>query len=185
MKGQSFQAVQRMVRWHYQWVVVNDYLVKLCGKDVVHDILPHLGKNEPIWKNKPCLQFFQPKQDAFMPIEFAAAAYRFGHSMVRPVYRLSTELGGGDAPFNDPSGLAGRFFIFAGVHQRGLNGFDVFPAKWAIDWRLYFDIQGSGTKTGIERVQPSYKIDTALVNPLGFFARIFRGCTAKCRANNR
>ncbi len=168
MRNDSFHAVQRMVRWHYQWVVVNDYLVKLCGKDVVHDILPHLDKNEPIWKNKPALQFYKPQQDAFMPIEFAAAAYRFGHSMVRPVYRLSTELGGGDAPLKDASGLAGRFFIFAGVHLRGLNGFDAFPSEWAIDWRLYFDIGGSGVKTGIERVQPSYKIDTALVNPLGF-----------------
>ena len=72
----SFPEVQRMVRWHYQWVVVNDYLVKLCGQDVVHSILPHLVKNEPIWKNKPAFQFYKPKEDAFMPIEFAAAAFR-------------------------------------------------------------------------------------------------------------
>jgi hypothetical protein len=26
---------------------------------------------------------------AFMPIEFGAAAYRFGHSMVRPSYRAN------------------------------------------------------------------------------------------------
>ena len=33
-----------------------------------------------------------------MPIEFSAATYRFGHKMVRPVYRLNTRLKGGDDP---------------------------------------------------------------------------------------
>ena len=169
----TFAQVQRLVRWHYQWIVVTDFLVKLCGKEVVHDILPHLGKNQPIWKNKPALQFYKPQQDAFMPIEFAAAAYRFGHSMVRPIYRLNKELKGGDKKDGATkqevdAGVAGRFFIFAGVQDRGLNGFDAFPKEWAIDWSLYFDIKGSGKKKGKDRVQPSYKIDTSLVNPLGF-----------------
>ena len=65
-------------------------------------------------------------------------------------------------------GLAGRFFIFAGVQHRGLNGFDEFPKQWAIDWSLFFDIKGSIKNGGIKRVQPAYKIDTSLVNPLGF-----------------
>ena len=88
-----------------------------------------------------------------MPIEFAAAAYRFGHSMVRPIYRLNAELNGGDnpkkaIPDEEKRGIAGRFFIFAGVQKRGLNGFDAFPTEWAIDWRLFFDIGGSGKKVG-------------------------------------
>ena len=65
-------------------------------------------------------------------------------------------------------GLAGRFFIFAGVQKRGLGGFDEFPQNWAIDWSLFFDINGSCAKGGKERVQPAYKIDPSLVNPLGF-----------------
>jgi hypothetical protein len=93
--------------------------------------------------------------------------------MVRPIYRLNTQLAGGTDPnqaIKDEirRGLAGRFFIFAGVHNRGLNGFDEFPEKWAIDWSLFFDIAGSIKNGGITRVQPAYKIDTSLVNPLGF-----------------
>ncbi len=169
----SFRDIQQQVRWHYQWVVVNDFLVKICGKKVVHEILPHLDKNEPIWKNLPKFAFYHPHEDAFMPVEFSVAAYRFGHSMVRPIYRLNTRLNGGDNPLQaSPDevarGLDGRFFIFAGVQQRGLNGFDAFPEQWAIDWSLYFDINGSNTKLGKLRAQPSYKIDTSLVNPLGF-----------------
>jgi hypothetical protein len=171
--GASFQDIQQRVRWHYQWIVVNDFLKKVCGEDVVEDILPDFGKRKPIWKLKPNLSLFKWRNEPFMPIEFSAAAYRFGHSMVRPIYRLNTELNGGDDP-NKPTddevkqGLAGRFFIFAGVQTRGLNGFDAFPEQWAIDWSLYFDIDGSIKNVGKNRVQPAYKIDTSLVNPLGF-----------------
>jgi hypothetical protein len=169
----SFEQVQRLVRWHYQYVVINDFLVRVCGEEVVNDILPHRLHDKPIWEKKPRLQLFHWRHEPFLPIEFAAAAYRFGHSMVRPIYRLSTELHGGDdpdaaTPDEISRGLAGRFFIFAGVHRRGLNGFDEFPQQWAIDWSLFFDIKGSGALGGKARVQPAYKIDTSLVNPLGF-----------------
>jgi hypothetical protein len=169
----SFQEIQQQVRWHYQWIVVNDFLKTICGEDVVEDILPDFGKRKPIWKLRPNFSLFKWRNEPFMPIEFSAAAYRFGHSMVRPIYRLNTELKGGDDP-NKPTdaevkqGLAGRFFIFAGVQRRGLNGFDAFPEQWAIDWSLFFDIDGSIKNVGKNRVQPAYKIDTSLVNPLGF-----------------
>jgi hypothetical protein len=168
-----FEEIQRQVRWQYQWLVINDFLVTLCGRDVVDDILPHRGTSLPIWKKKPQLAFYEWKNYPFMPIEFSAAAYRFGHSMVRPIYRLNTELNGGDDPNQATAdevkrGLAGRFFIFAGVQNRGLDGFDEFPKQWAIDWSLFFDVQGSIKRIGKQRVQPAYKIDTSLVNPLGF-----------------
>jgi Animal haem peroxidase len=169
----SFHDIQQRVRWHYQWVVLNDFLIKICGEKVVKDILPHLGKNLPIWENPPHFAIYKYRDDAFIPVEFAVAAYRFGHSMVRPIYRLNTQVAGGADPAKaDPGeierGLGGRFFIFAGVQNRGLNGFNEFPKQWAIDWSLYFDINGSIKHGGTKRVQPAYKIDTSLVNPLGF-----------------
>jgi len=54
------------------------------------------------------------------------------------------------------------------AQNRGLNGFDQIPKQWAIDWSLYFDINDSIRNGGIKRVQHAYKIDTSLVNPLGF-----------------
>jgi len=172
-KDDSFADIQQRVRWHYQWIIVNDFLPTICGREVVDDILPDFGTDKPIWKLKPNLSIFKWRQDPFMPIEFSAAAYRFGHSMVRPIYRLNTELKGGDdpnkaTPDEEKRGLAGRFFIFAGVQKRGLNGFDEFPEQWAIDWSLFFDVDGSMKNVGKKRVQPAYKIDTSLVNPLGF-----------------
>ena len=172
-KGAKFDDVQRLVRWHYQYVVLNDFLPRICDKKLIDELLPHRLTTASATEKKPKLSFYHWHNTPFMPLEFSVAAYRFGHSMVRPIYRLNTELKGGDDPLaatpdEKARGLEGRFFIFAGVAQRALNGFGEFPNQWAIDWSLFFDINGSGTKGGKERAQPAYKIDTSLVNPLGF-----------------
>jgi hypothetical protein len=46
-----FKEIQRVVRWHYQWVVVHDFLIRTAGQEVVDSILvpidpgrPELGK---------------------------------------------------------------------------------------------------------------------------------------------
>ena len=101
-----------------------------------------------------------------MPVEFSVAAYRFGHSMVRPVYRLSAK----NLEYQTfVDGLDGRKMVFAPVANDGLNGFREFPSDWGIDWNLFFDTPAhklSPDQKGPARVQPSYKIDTSLVNPL-------------------
>jgi hypothetical protein len=40
MPGAVFDDLQRLVRWHYQWVVLHDFLSKIVIKDVIHDLLP-------------------------------------------------------------------------------------------------------------------------------------------------
>jgi hypothetical protein len=170
----SFAELQQQVRWHYQYVVVNDFLPRIVGQDMVHSVLPHLAHpSSGPGEDSPRFRVYHPRNDPFIPIEFTAAAYRFGHSMVRPIYRLSQTLEVFDP---DPAvkagevkrGLAGRLFVFAGIRTRGLNGFGAFPRDWAIDWSLFFDIDGSAARVGKARVQPAYKLDTSLVNPLAF-----------------
>ncbi len=168
-----FGQAQRLVRWHYQFVVLNDFLVKLCGREMVDAILPCRLAVAPVARKRPRLDYFDWREGPYMPLEFSVACFRFGHSMVRPIYRLNQELKGGDKPDHATDderrrGLEGRFFVFAGVNQRALNGFGEFPGQWAIDWSLFFDIDGSGSYGGKARAQPAYKIDTSLVNPLGF-----------------
>jgi hypothetical protein len=170
----SFEEVQQIVRWHYQWVVLYDFLPTIVGEATLKKIWPAWtprGSGGALAK----LQYYRPRDGVpYIPIEFSAAAYRFGHSMVRPIYRLNINLSGGKDPRHSSPAevneqhIDGRFFIFAGVQERGLNGFDAFPSQWAIDWSLFFDIANSGLETGKSRVQPAYKIDTSLVNPLGF-----------------
>jgi hypothetical protein len=101
-----------------------------------------------------------PAGDAFMPVEFAAACYRFGHSMVRPSYRANFTSGTGDStsPAADP--FFGLVFdatqpAFSGpvTSDRGdlLGGYPA-PRRY-IGWQTFFDL-GDG------QVQNNKKIDT-------------------------
>jgi hypothetical protein len=149
----NFAEVQRLVRWHYQWAVLHDFLPTIVGDEMVFKVLPSLKRDTSIYEDKPNFRFFHWRYNPFMPVEFSVAAYRFGHSMIRPEYRLSR-------------GLAPRFPIFS-MTEKDLRGFGEFPDNWAIEWDLFFHIHAGSGNTGKNRVQPSYKIDTSLVEPLG------------------
>lgn len=153
-RREDFRTVQRLVRWHYQWVVLNDFLPTIIGEETLNSILPHLGKQTSILQDKPNLQFYTWRYEPFIPVEFSVAAYRFGHSMVRPIYRLNTTLPERQVLFSpDPD-------------VPDLRGFREFPAQWAIEWNLFFRMKPA-PDLGLQRVQPAYKIDASLVNPLG------------------
>src|SRR5215831_18367388 len=71
--SEVFEAVQRIVRWHYQWVVLHDFLPKIVGEEMLHCVLPHLRHKSSVYKSsiynrKPRLHFFHWRNDAFMPI---------------------------------------------------------------------------------------------------------------------
>ncbi|MCB0207740.1 MAG: hypothetical protein KDJ52_00335 [Anaerolineae bacterium] len=73
-------TARRLVRWAYQYVIINDYLKHVCDPHVVNDVL----------ENGP--RFFGPRVSGgplAMPLEFSVAGFRFGHSMIRPFYRLN------------------------------------------------------------------------------------------------
>jgi hypothetical protein len=169
---ESFSDVQRLVRWHYQWVVLHDFLPTIVGREMIESILPHLKSGKSIFNDTPRLAFYQWRHNPFIPIEFSAAAYRFGHSMVRPIYRLNTTLGVDPPPANDP--VNGRQFIFhPDDDTQSLNGFRAFPSVWAIEWNLFFDFGDHLPNVGVKRLQRAYKIDTSLVNPLGLLPTSF------------
>src|SRR5437764_3490729 len=89
-----------------------------------------------------------------MPVEFTVAAYRFGHSMVCPGYRVNevTPV----VPIFDQDNP-----------QRGLNAFGEFNKNWTIDWQRFVDLGRSQPAVPpADRVQIAYKIDTSIVEPL-------------------
>jgi Animal haem peroxidase len=139
--GELFAEAQRVVRWHYQWIILHEFLPKTCGHNVVDDILSN-GRKFYSWRNEP-----------YIPVEFSVAAYRFGHSQVRPSYRAN--FGGGGTPFDalifgdDPPNTA---------DPNDLRGSARAPRRF-IDWPTFFDF-GDG------KVKPNKKIDTKLSTPL-------------------
>ena len=65
-----FAEAQRTVRWHYQWLVLHEFLPVTVGQGTVDDVLAN-GLKHYKWRNEP-----------FIPVEFSVAAYRFGHSQI-------------------------------------------------------------------------------------------------------
>jgi hypothetical protein len=167
-KDEVFKLAQREVRWHYQWVVVHDFLRRLVGEDVVEEILnpdPYLvpgGAEVPL--SAPKLRFFGWEKEPFMPVEFSAAAYRFGHSMVRPSYLINTV-----ATTDPPVQNASRIPLFAqeGAPKQSLNGFRRPPDNWAVQWRFFLPGIDDGLEADPRLPQPSYKLDAELAHPLG------------------
>lgn len=152
-QGSSFAEIRQIVRFHYQWVVLYDFLPRIVGIETLHDILPHMRKRTSVFEDPPRLEFFQPDGRGTLPPEFSLAAFRFGHSMVRPYYRLNVN--------------ADRVSTFPDASNTSLIGFRPIPQALGVDWDLFFAASNPAPKLGPRRVQPSYKIDTALPNAFG------------------
>jgi hypothetical protein len=168
----SFEQLRQIVTLHYQWMILTDFLPKLLGLEVVASLLPGFGEGGKVNRTQTELTFGKQLSAGQIPLEFVDAAYRFGHSLIRPVYRLNTEMRGTEQELLSHPALSGRRQIFAASYYAGLNGFREFPAEWAVDWKLYFEIDNKldyrTVTQGARRVQASYKIDTSLTNPLAF-----------------
>jgi hypothetical protein len=149
----DFDLAQRQLRWHYQWIVVHDFLERIVGKEVVDALLNTkqvvLGPGESASLPEPDLRFYGYFDQPFMPVEFSVAAYRFGHSMVRPRYDLNQQIT--DKPVFDPSGTAGG--------GQDLRGFQSLLPGWTIHWPDFFQV-------GEEAVQASRLIDPKLARSL-------------------
>lgn len=137
-----FAEAQRLVRWHYQWIVINEFLPKTVGAALVKNILAN-GRKFYNWRNEP-----------FIPVEFSVACYRFGHSQVRPSYR---------ANFGPVAGQEFFALIFDPSENDASDPNDLRGGRRAprrfIDWQTFFNF-GDGHS------RPNKKIDTKLSSPL-------------------
>jgi Animal haem peroxidase len=151
-----FLNARLLTTWHYQWMIVHEFLPLFVGQPMVDDIL----------NNGP--QFFDPaRRQGFIPVEFETGMYRFGHSMVRPSYRANLT--------GDPTGPAAVAPAFFGLtfdssehpEDRGgspledpndmTGGFRA-PRRF-IGWRTFFNFDDG-------EVKPNKKIDTTISSPL-------------------
>jgi hypothetical protein len=139
--GEIFAEAQRVVRWHYQWVILHEFLPKTVGQAMVDDVLSS-GPRHFTWRNDP-----------FIPVEFSVAAYRFGHSQVRPSYRANF-----GTSATDPAQQFFALFLDQNATDpddpADLRGGRRAPRRF-VDWQTFFDF-GDG------RVRSNKKIDTKL-----------------------
>jgi hypothetical protein len=151
----DLQEIQRLVRFHYQYVILNDFLPRIINADVL-DGLQTDGQFD-----RAKLKFFHWRDRPFMPVEFSVAAFRLGHSMIRAGYRLNDAI------------LLPIFPIPDQDFPEGLTGFRPMNPFWAIDWGRLIDLdtRSDGTNNPDDqatqrRLQFAYRIDTSLVKPL-------------------
>ena len=128
-EGCVFDEAARQLRWHYQWIVLHEFLPALVGLALAAQVL----------KEGP--RYYRPGHDAFIPLEFADAAYRYGHSQIRHRYHLNLQ--------SNPVPLF-----------PDLLGFRAVPREHAVDWKLFFDAPGA------ESAQRAKKMDGKLVKAL-------------------
>ena len=139
--GEDFADAQLVVRQHYQWIIVNEVLPQFVGQDMVDSII---GDGR---------QIFTPAI-ARIPLEFQTAAYRFGHSMIRPSYRANLAGDDGEPFFAfvfDPE-------TFGTDDPDDLTGRSRAPRRF-IGWQTFFDF-GDG------EVKPNKRIDTIMSTPM-------------------
>jgi hypothetical protein len=154
-QGQTnvFAAAQQLVRWHYQWLILHEFLPLFVGQALVNDVLQN-GR-----------RIYRPAAgQQFIPVEFQGASYRFGHSMVRPSYRANLRGDPGGNPATGAPAFFGMVFDPAGQGQADpvdLRGGARAPRRF-IGWQTFFDFGGSLT-TDLRR---NKRIDTKISSPL-------------------
>jgi Animal haem peroxidase len=75
-EAELFDTARRATTWHYQWIILNDFLPTLVGLTLMDDLLAEGPR------------YYKPEGPTYIPFEFADAAYRYGHSQIRRTYRL-------------------------------------------------------------------------------------------------
>lgn len=131
----NFPKAMRTVINYYQWTVLHDFLPLFTGQPLIDAMLAGRGR------------VYDPGARAaapVMPVEFSAAAYRFGHSLIRNAYAMN--------PVISPNNRNARNTLFAGVGGAtgpaggggvpltpagDLHGGYPLPLDHQIDWRNF------------------------------------------------
>ena len=111
-EAELFAEARQAATWHYQWVLLEDFLPRLAGAGLAAELLAGGARH------------YRPAPGAaFIPLEFADAAYRYGHSQIRDRFQVNREA--------EPAPLF-----------PDLLGFRPVPAALTVDWSCLFDLPG-------------------------------------------
>lgn len=158
--SQVFAEARQIVTWHYQWMVLHDFVERLTEPGIVARIL-HEGR-----------RFYRFRKLPYMPVEFSGAVYRLGHSMVRQAYSHNRIFTGGgvtiatlDLLFQF-TGLSGQIVgDLAPNPPAGPLPLPVLSSNWIIDWRRFYDFAPTANPAGVP-LGVTRKIDPFVVPEL-------------------
>ena len=112
----NFEEAQRQARYHYQHIVLNDFLARVCDAEVYRFACEKIYRHEfpLVYRPNDC-------GELEMPVEFSVAAYRFGHTLVRKKYQ--------------PNSKTRSIEIFQGMS----NGFEFVKPSLTVEWVHLFE----------------------------------------------
>jgi hypothetical protein len=134
---ERFAEARRLTTWHYQWIVLHEFLPSIVGQRLIDRVLRQ-GRRH-----------YRPDGEPFIPVEFQIA-YRL-HTLARPSYRANFTGG--------PDG--GQLFLFL-FHptESDLRGGSRSPQRF-LDWQTFFGFPGFEGD-----LRNTKKIDRLLSTPL-------------------
>ncbi|MDJ0739643.1 MAG: peroxidase family protein [Gammaproteobacteria bacterium] len=131
MAGRSFEEAQRQARFHYQYVVWNDFLRRISDPDVfayldqaLRDAAAAFNGGDNNYDPKGLFDLVDKCHRPLMPVEFSVAAYRFGHVTVRSNY-----------PVNKSTPVVELF-----DERFSTLGFSPVPQHLVADWRFLLPV---------------------------------------------
>jgi hypothetical protein len=80
-EAEVFEDARQSATWHYQWVVLREFLPLLVGPELGAELLEGGGT------------LYRHGEEPYIPFEFADAAYRYGHSQIRDAYLVNPDFG--------------------------------------------------------------------------------------------
>lgn len=153
----AFSAARKSLTRLYQWIVWNDYLKRIAIDEVYNCALQleELCGGRKVW-TMGLEDVYKWKDQPFMPVEFAGAAYRFGHSLVRNSYQTND-------PHRGFRNFAPIFDNDGSPDPDDLRGFRPMKKENVIQWDWF--LQMTSSAPGLFP-QMARKIDTKLANAL-------------------
>lgn len=160
-----FNQAKILTTKHYQYIVLHDFLKRICDPDVYDDVVKR-GNSRHFTATSAEL----PK----MPIEFSVAAFRMGHSMVRDSYEwnLNFSTNGNFKVLADfstpPSEFGPTLSLFAFTSKSGfLKKSLPLPTNWIVDWRNLFDFSDTDFKVKGVTPQMASALDPHIASGMG------------------
>lgn len=142
-----FECARKQVVQHFQWLILEDYLPRLLDAGVLGCV-----------RSGPLRCFDVAGEGGpFMPVEFSAAAFRIGHSMIRDAYEWNAYHSSGGPLGGRPARLLQLFRLtnFSG----DLDGSPSLQSDWVVDWRRFYDFEDAAGGCELKRNR-ARKIDT-------------------------
>ena len=152
-----FEAARQLTRWHYQWLVIHDFLPRIVGQAMADAVYNEGASKQP----QITLKYYKPANPsnrAFIPVEFSVAAFRFGHSITRPRYTVRDVYSG-----STKLGPVKAVPLFESVPStNNLNGGRTIPPRMKIQWSKFFNDPTKALPTA----RPVRQFDTRLAAAL-------------------